>query len=386
MEKIILIVDDNPELLNGVKLTLEMEGFQALTAQNGKEALEILERITPDLILADIMMPEMDGYQLYEEIHKSDRWVTVPFIFLTAKTDIADIRRGKEMGVDDYITKPFEPEDIVVAIRGRMKRMAEVTGQGGSQSNEGVWHKKVGPVPVPLMAFAGLVVVMLLVGLPWLASPATSGSNSSAGSSPLPPPDIGEMVTIPAGEFVLGDRAAQKRLDLAEFEIDKYEVTNAQYQTFVEQTDAPAPWGTYPIELADHPVTNVTWDEAQAFCEWAGKRLPSETEWEKAARGEDGRLYPWGDNWQTNLANTQEANFGTTRAVGSYPDGVSPYDVHNMAGNVSEWVDTWYDSNQQGKVIRGGSANAVQRWAQTFARNQAPPNFTLDSLGFRCAK
>ena len=85
METIVLIVDDNPDLIDGVKLTLEMEGFQVLAAENGREALEILNRITPDLILADIMMPEMDGYELYEQVHQDERWTHVPFIFVKKK-------------------------------------------------------------------------------------------------------------------------------------------------------------------------------------------------------------------------------------------------------------------------------------------------------------
>ena len=129
MSAIILVVDDNPELVDGVKLTLEMENYQVLSATSGAEALDILERITPDLILADIMMPQIDGYELYERVHSDPRWVKVPFIFLTAKTDKVDIRRGKEMGADDYITKPFDPQDVVAAIRGRIKRLAEVTGR-----------------------------------------------------------------------------------------------------------------------------------------------------------------------------------------------------------------------------------------------------------------
>lgn len=386
MERIILIVDDNPELVDGVKLTLEMEGYQALAAHNGQEALEILERITPDLILADIMMPEMDGYELYERVHQDERWLQVPFIFLTAKTDKDDIRRGKEMGVDDYITKPFDPEDIIAAIRGRVKRMAEVTGKP-AESETGWWGRKLGPVPIPLLALIGLVAVVFLVSGSLLASPEPS---ASAGSSPLPPPDIGEMVTIPAGEFIMGDTApggqSQQRLTLPKFEIDKYEVINAQYRKFVDETAHPAPWGSYPVERADYPVTNVSWEDAQAFCEWAGKRLPSEAEWEKAARGDDGRIYPWGNEWGPDRANTQEAQNGAPRAVGSYARGASPYEVHDMAGNVAEWVDNWYDSTQETKVTRGGSANAVQKWAQTFVRNQAPPKFKLDSLGFRCAR
>lgn len=122
MERIVLVVDDNPELVDGVKLTLEMEGYQVLAAIAGQEALDILERITPDLILADIMMPGMDGYELYERVHQDERWVQVPFIFLTAKTAKADIRRGKEMGADDYITKPFDLEELKLRVKNAMVR------------------------------------------------------------------------------------------------------------------------------------------------------------------------------------------------------------------------------------------------------------------------
>ena len=120
MSGIILVVDDNLDLVDGVKLTLEMEGFQVLAAGSGQEALTVLERITPDLILADIMMPNLDGYELYVRVHKDPRWVHVPFIFLTAKTSKEDIRKGKEMGADDYITKPFDPQDLVAAVRGKL--------------------------------------------------------------------------------------------------------------------------------------------------------------------------------------------------------------------------------------------------------------------------
>jgi len=374
MKNIILIVDDNPELINGVKLTLEMEGHQVLSAKHGKEALEVLERITPDLILTDIMMPEMDGYEFYERVHADERWVKIPFIFLTAKTDQADIRRGKEMGVDDYITKPFEPDDIIAAIRGRMKRMAQVTTKSTS-----FWDQKVGPIPIAGLIALGLIALLVLASIPLF-------SGGSAGTMRQPRADVGEMITIPAGDFIMGDAALgeQQVLNLAEFQIDKYEVVNAQYQQFAEETGHKAPWGTYPAAQADYPVTGISWEDAASYCEWAGKRLPSETEWEKAARGEEGWLYPWGDTWQDDLANTQEGGV-SLQPVGSYEGGASPYGVHDMAGNAAEWVEDWFNADQSAKVIRGGSAHAVKRWAQTFSRNQAPATFQLESLGFRCA-
>ena len=409
MKTIVLVVDDNLELVDAVKLTLEMEGYQVLTATNGPEALGILERITPDLMLADIMMPEMDGYQLYERVHQDERWTRMPFVFMTAKTDKADIQRGKEMGADDYITKPFDPEDLVAAVRGRLKRMAELAGQPGKYDEQtGFWQRRWVSVPIPLLILAVLAALIILVGVPVLllrpplvqevitfASPI-QGIMGQATPAPMPPadhqprPDIGEMITIPAGEFVMGgndpNALPQQRVTLPAFAVDKYEVTNAQYKQFVDQANHTAPWGSYPAERADYAVTNVSWEDAQAYCQWAGKRLPSEAEWEKAARGADGRVYPWGNDWHNGLANTKEAGVGRVTPVGSYPDGASVYGVQDMAGNVWEWVEDWSGSTQDAKVMRGGAWNALRQWTQTYIRNWNRPVNVLDNLGFRCAR
>jgi len=392
MEKIVLVIDDNPELVDGVKLTLEMEGYQVLTAKTGQEALTVLERMTPDLILADIMMPQMDGYELYERVHQDERWVQVPFIFLTAKTDKQDIRHGKEMGVDDYITKPFDPQDVVAAVRGRLKRMAEVKGQPMPDDITGnlkrVWAGKVGGVPVPLVALGVIAAIALLVAVPLLMwrQPA---DGALALNSPLRP-DVGDMVDVPAGTFTLGSDApgtlSKQQLALPAFQNDKYEVTNEQYDRFVQETGHPAPWGTFPVAQGDYPVTNVSWQDAQAYCEWAGKRLPTEAEWEKAARGTDGRLYPWGDQWRQDVANLQRVEAGSVQSVGSYPDGASPWGAHDMAGNVWEWVEDWFNADQNTKVIRGGAWNAISQWGQATARNSARPTNAQENLGFRCAR
>jgi len=129
MKEMILVVEDNPDMTAALKLALEMEGYQVLTAANGLEALQILERMTPDLILADIMMPRMDGYELYQTTHQEERWLSIPFIFLTAKTDKKDIRLGKEMGADDYLVKPVEKEDLIAAVRGKLKRVTELKAE-----------------------------------------------------------------------------------------------------------------------------------------------------------------------------------------------------------------------------------------------------------------
>ncbi len=388
--KTILVVDDNHDLVDGIKLTLEMEGFEVLTAFSGQEALQVLEHTIPDLILADIMMPHLDGYELYIRVHRNQLWMKIPFIFLTAKTSDEDVRKGKEMGVDDYITKPFDPQDLVAAIRGKLKRVAELSG--GPTTTE-VWpHVKyvlqgrIGPVPVPVLI---LLLVAALVSLPVLFLRPQAQTQPQAFSSPLRA-DVSEMVTIPAGKFIMGGVSNGAKppheVYLPTYQIDRYEVTMEQYHAFVEETGHAAPWGSYAPEMADYPVTNISWDDARAYCAWAGKKLPTEAEWEKAARGTDGRTYPWGDTWREGVANTKEGGAGSAEIVGSYPQGASPYGVEDMAGNVWEWTEDWYNADQLGRVIRGGAWNAIHSWAQAFARNQLPPQTLQENVGFRCAR
>ncbi len=126
----ILVVEDNIALLYGIKDLLEREGYYVLTARDGLEALEIMERTCPDLIIADIMMPRMDGYAFYEAVRNRPEWVPIPFIFLTAKATREDIIKGKAMGAEDYITKPFDIRELLVAVRSRLERartLREVT-------------------------------------------------------------------------------------------------------------------------------------------------------------------------------------------------------------------------------------------------------------------
>jgi DNA-binding response OmpR family regulator len=122
----VLVVDDQPALLDLMQLTLESTGYQVLTAREGAEALTVLESHPVDVIIADISMPRMNGYQLYERIVSHPAWVTIPFIFLTALGLDSDIRYGKELGVDDYLTKPIEPEDLLAVVRGKLRRSRHV--------------------------------------------------------------------------------------------------------------------------------------------------------------------------------------------------------------------------------------------------------------------
>jgi DNA-binding response OmpR family regulator len=122
----ILVVDDQPEIAENLAILLEAEGYHVLTAADGVEALELLDAQQVDLILADIAMPRLNGYQLYERVRQNPRWLTVPFLFLTARALDSDIRYGKELGVDDYLTKPIQPEDVLAAVQGRLKRARQL--------------------------------------------------------------------------------------------------------------------------------------------------------------------------------------------------------------------------------------------------------------------
>jgi DNA-binding response OmpR family regulator len=130
----ILVVDDQPVLLENIRLALEAEGYQVWTAEDGVEALDILKKEQMDLIMADIAMPRMNGYQLYEQVREDPHWVMIPFIFLTARALDSDIRYGKEMGVDDYLTKPIQPEDLLAAVSGRLRRAEQLAQSSFSPS------------------------------------------------------------------------------------------------------------------------------------------------------------------------------------------------------------------------------------------------------------
>lgn len=188
------------------------------------------------------------------------------------------------------------------------------------------------------------------------------------------------MIHIPAGEFLYGDPA--RPLSLPAFRIMKTPVTVAQYRAFCLATGLEMPatpsWGWHD----DHPVVNVTWYGAAAYAEWAGMRLPTEEEWEKAARGTDGREYPWGDSWeQARCSNSKKI----TEPVGRYPAGASPYGVLDMAGNVWEWCDSWHDSDRRSHVLCGGSWNIDNpKIFRCHYRHHDYPSFRYGAYGFRC--
>ena len=222
------------------------------------------------------------------------------------------------------------------------------------------------------------------------------------------------MTVIPAGVFMMGysegldDEKPPHEVDLPEYSIDLFEVTNAEFAAFVEatgfQTEAEQAGSSraWRDERADgedsHPVVRVSWKDAIAYCEWAGKRLPSEAEWEKAARGAEALIYPWGNEYVTGRANGRDTGIRGTVAVGSYGDGVSPYGVFDMAGNVREWTADPgylpYPGNttpsayygEELRVLRGGGWFDDPPDLRATRRNPTAPSAANWDIGFRCAK
>ena len=174
-------------------------------------------------------------------------------------------------------------------------------------------------------------------------------------------PEVEGMVFIPAGDFLMGspeheghankDEMPQRRVYVPAFFIDQFEVSNIEYKRFVDATGYPAPpsWvdNKYPIDDDFFPVSEVSWWDATCYARWMGKRLPTETEWEKAARGTDGRRFPWGDKFSSDLANNAEGIMETTAKL----EGASPFGVVNMVGNVAEWTANIYDPNPKREIV-----------------------------------
>ena len=269
------------------------------------------------------------------------------------------------------------------------------------------------------MTRRGWALLAALVAAPvviaWLAWPRADGD--------------GDMVLVPGGPFSMGSPAGEEderpvhAVHLDAFYIDRYEVTNAQYAECAREGSCRPPAAArsetrlryFGAERFDrYPVVGVTWSDAVTYCEWRGARLPTEAEWEKAARGTDGRAYPWGDAFERGRLNYCDRNcplpwadsghddgFADTAPVDSFAEGASPYGAHNMAGNVWEWVEDRYDpayyavspsENPRGpsagdqRVMRGGGVFDDSYYTRSTTRRRFSPDVPSTSVGFRCAR
>lgn len=259
--------------------------------------------------------------------------------------------------------------------------------------------------------------LLILVGLLLACGCSREGKPGKEGKVPE------GMILVPAGEFIMGtdktkeavipaafglrkpayeDERPVRKVQIKAFYIDRFEVTVGQYRKFAEATHhkTPAYWKGQDMEhIANYPVVGVSWHDAQVYCQWAGKRLPSEVEWEKAARGMDGRRFPWGNEYDVNKANMSQKGLSP---VGWFQGDASPFGVNDMAGNVCEWVADWYrpypgntdkdpDFGERFKVIRGGSWGGVGHYNISFYarcayRSFSDPNLFYNDAGFRCTQ
>jgi formylglycine-generating enzyme required for sulfatase activity len=252
------------------------------------------------------------------------------------------------------------------------------------------------------------------------ATPVTLPPTPTPRPSPTPAADqaqaaqkfkpVTEMVEIPAGAFTMGrsdgpeNEGPAHSVDLPSFYIEIFEVTNAQFVAFTQDsgyvTDAEkgggTGWRAYINGKDNHPAVKISWNDAQAYCQWAGRRLPTEAEWEKAARGAQDVLYPWGNNFDARNANVKESGYRGTTPVGTFAAGTSPYGVFDMAGNVWEWTVDWYQPypgnntpddfyGEKFKVLRGGGWFDEPDQVLVTNRSSTSPEAANDDIGFRCA-
>ena len=198
--------------------------------------------------------------------------------------------------------------------------------------------------------------------------------------------DTGDEVEIPEGDFLFGDEPSPRYVP--PFHIDRFPVTNRDYAVFVEDTHHRAPmyWqdGSFPEALADHPVVGVDYFDALAYAQWAGKDLPFEDEWERAARGTDGRTFPWGDETEFHAANTARTGLKMTTPVALYRRNESPHGCRDMVGNA--WELTHSPASGGGVVVRGGSWYDFALYAKTYFRFATAPTARNGTIGFRCVR
>ncbi|MFH2068155.1 MAG: SUMF1/EgtB/PvdO family nonheme iron enzyme [Candidatus Omnitrophota bacterium] len=323
----------------------------------------------------------------------------MPNILLSEEDAVEVVKAAKSSKKQSALSNATISFFLIVVVLGLIagiiiiaRNIAKKTQGLGQVSIDSRTHQAGGlsvPRPVPGLA---------LPGISGGGSATSSGTPQSQGQATASPKN---MVLVPTGDYITGWNESETpvKVNVPSFLMDIYEVTNQQYADFVKATGHKPPadprglkyniWknGTYPVELADHPVVNVSYQDAANYAKWAEKRLPTKEEWERANRGNEGFMYPWGNDYNPNATNGSgnQQGKGTTAPVGSFPYDRSPFGIFDLTGNVREWTATPYSSgSQHWKIVKGGSfedgAEGLSSYAQ-FKGTMPAPN-----LGFRCVK
>jgi formylglycine-generating enzyme required for sulfatase activity len=271
------------------------------------------------------------------------------------------------------------------------------------------------PVPATQAPTRAVISSATIVPVPTVMPLSSATPMPRVGDTRAFAPDNAPMMFVPAGDFTMGSEDFDNEepihtVYLDAFWMDKFEVTNALYKKCVDAGKCTRPnqtssstRGSYygDASFDNYPVIYVDWNQAKMYCEWVGKRLPTEAEWEKAARGTDGRVYSWGNTFDASKLNSAEGNKGDTTQVGAYSSGASPYGIMDLSGNVWEWVADWYGENYymssprnnptgpssgSARVLRGGSWDFGLQSSRTANRVRDTVSNSGDDVGFRCAR
>ncbi|MBI9044578.1 MAG: SUMF1/EgtB/PvdO family nonheme iron enzyme [Anaerolineaceae bacterium] len=402
--------------------------------------------------------------EIYEETEKAIQKDSLPGDIISEKSELAAKTEPEDFGLEDTPSEElvFETQPDLIAPSREEEPQIEIVEEGLAtvpKKKIPKWAWGIGAAVLAGIILIGIVVSLIGKGLDGegllagLASPTVTQTSTATvthtpkdtstatltstpeetatppntatpefviGLTQISPYDGMVLVAVPAGEFEMGSNEDDNEKPIHTVYLDAYwmdqtEVTNAMYEKCVEAGKCDKPGGSAygDSNSSDHPVVYVDWNAAQDYCEWAGRRLPTEAEWEKAAQGTDGRIYPWGNEFDGEKLNYCDVNcdydwadekfddgYADTAPVGSFSKGASPYGALDMAGNVWEWVLDWYDSdyyssspseNPQGpstgeyRVLRGGSWNYDVRFVRSADRHYWTPSLVDDDVGFRCA-